>query len=100
MKLWTDSVWDWLAIARTDRKSNNKGLENSVRIDLENKETEERCKWVCLELFENWFVNNKDAEMGLKIWFFRRIMRVEEHSIGSCEIYIDIQIQRYVLVWV
>jgi len=70
MKLWTDSVWDWLAIARTDRKSNNKGLENSVRIGLENKETEERCekrKWVCLELFENWFVNNKNAEMGPKI---------------------------------
>ena len=22
LKLWTDSVWDWLAVARTNRKSN------------------------------------------------------------------------------
>ena len=24
MKLWIESVWDWLAVARTNRKSNNK----------------------------------------------------------------------------
>ena len=24
MKLWTESVWDWLAVAQTNRKSNNK----------------------------------------------------------------------------
>ena len=27
MKLWTDSVWDLLASAQTDWKSNNKGLK-------------------------------------------------------------------------
>ena len=85
MKSWTEVVWDWLAIARTDRKSNNNtGLKNWASI-----ETFEKHKWVCLEWDKNWFGNNKDAEMGPKIWFVLKRVRVVERSIESCHIYID-----------
>ena len=68
MKLWIDSVWDWLAIARTNWKSKNKGLKDFVRIGLETKEAKEsreKRKWVFLKLVENLFVNN--VEMGPKM---------------------------------
>jgi hypothetical protein len=70
VKSWTDALWDWLAIARTDCKLQNKGLENPVLVGGEKKERGKNCekrKWVCLELYDICLANKKDAVMGPKI---------------------------------
>ena len=37
MKLWTESIWDWLAVARTNRKLNN---ENKMKMKPSRRRTE------------------------------------------------------------
>ena len=41
MKLWIESVWDWLVVARTNRKSNNKNRTKMKPVEEEQNENVE-----------------------------------------------------------
>lgn len=94
VKSWTELLWDWPAIERTDRKLNNSGLENPVLVGGDEKEAGETCvkrERVGFELDEIGFAKSKDADMGPKtrLSFLMR-KRMVEQSIGP-SIYVDTQ---------
>lgn len=86
MKSWTELLWDWPAIERTDRKLNNSGLENPVLVGGDEKEAGETCvkrERVGFELDEIGFAKSKDADMGPKTRSsFLMRKRMVEQSIG------------------
>ena len=69
MKLWTDSVWTWLVIARIDWKSNNKGLKE-ISLKMKKKPSRRRTDW-------RWWRRRNLGKWRNPRWFLRLEFHVD-----------------------